>query len=88
MKKLNETELKGYLKEYDIESIEEFTPEFYISNLTNGGAIEKQAIKNLYARGYSKEELIQIENYKETGIVEYVADDRFYIEDNMIIAEE
>lgn len=61
---------------------------FYTMNLVNGRAIEREAIKNLYERGYTKEELIQIENYDEIGIVEYVAKDQFYIEDNKIIAED
>lgn len=80
--------MKELLEKYEIESVEEFVPEFYTMNLVNGYAIEKKAIENLYARGYTNEELIKIENYDEIGIVEYVADNQFYIENNLIIREE
>ena len=75
------------LNEYELESIDEFEPKFYTMNLKNGYSIEKQAIKNLLQR-YSKEELILVENYDEIGIVEYVADNQFYIENNRIITDE
>ncbi len=80
--------MKELLEKYEIESVEEFVPEFYTMNLVNGYGVQKQAIKNLYARGYTNEELIKIENYDEIGIVEYVADNQFYIENNLIIREE
>ena len=80
--------MKELLEKYEIESVEEFVPEFYTMNLVNGYGVQKQAIKNLYARGYTNEELIKIENYDEIGIVEYVADNQFYIENNKIIREE
>lgn len=83
-----EFRMKELLEKYEIESIDEFEPKFYTMNLVNGRLIEKKAIENLYKRGYTKEELIKIENYDEIGIVKFVADDRFYIEDNKIIAEE
>lgn len=57
-------------------------------NLVNKREIEKKAIENLYKRGYTNDELIKIENYDEIGIVEYVADNQFYIKNNKIIAEE
>lgn len=75
------------LKELNIESIEEFEPNFYISNLTNGYSIKKKAIDNLFSR-YDVEDLIFIENYNEIGIVEYVAKGQYYIKDNKIIIEE
>ena len=80
-------DLKKLLKKYDIESVEEFEPKFYTMNLVNGYKIERQAIKNLKKR-YSKEELIQVENYDKIGIVEYVAKDQFYIKNNKIIVED
>lgn len=80
--------MKELLEKYDIESVEEFVPEFYTMNLVNGYNVQKQAIENLYARGYTNEELIKIENYDEIGIVEYVADNQFYIENNRIMKEE
>lgn len=80
--------MKELLKKYDIEDIEDFIPKFYTMNLVNGYSIEKQAIKNLYDRGYTNEELIKIKNYDEIGIVEYVANNEFYIENNYIIKEE
>lgn len=80
--------MKELLEKYDIESIEEFRPEFYIQNLRCGISIQDKAIKNLYARGYTNEELIKIKNYDEIGIVEYVANNQFYIENDYIIREE
>lgn len=80
--------MKELLEKYEIESIEEFEPKFYTMNLVNKREIEKKAIENLYKRGYSNDELIKIENYDEIGIVEYVADNQFYIKNNKIIAEE
>lgn len=80
--------MKELLEKYDIESIEDFRPEFYIQNLRSGISIQDKAIKNLYARGYTNEELIKIKNYDEIGIVEYVADNKFYIEDDYIFREE
>lgn len=80
--------MKELFKKYGIENIEEFEPKFYTMNLTCGRAIEKQAIKNLYDRGYTNKDLIKIKNYDEIGIVEYVADNRFDIIDNMIIKED
>lgn len=77
-------EIKKLLEKYEIESIDEFVPEFYYMNLTNGRSINNKAVKILLDR-YSKEELIKITNYDEIGIVEYVADDDFYIKDNKII---
>ena len=80
-------DLKELLERYEIESVEEFEPKFYTMNLVNGYQIEQRAIINLYSR-YSKEELIQVENYDEIGIVEYVAKNQFYIENNKIIISE
>ena len=79
--------MKELLEKYEIENVEEFEPKFYTMNLTCGRAIEKQAIKNLYDRGTNKD-LIKIKNYDEIGIVEYVANNRFDIIDNMIIKED
>lgn len=80
--------MKELFEKYEIESIKEFEPKFYTMNLVNCGEIEKKAIENLYKRGYTKEDLIKIENYNEIGIVEYVANNQFDIKDNKIIAEE
>lgn len=80
--------MKELLEKYEIESVEEFEPKFYTMNLSNGYAIEKKAIENLYKKGYTNEELIQVENYDELGIVEYVADNQFHIENNLIVREE
>lgn len=79
--------LEELLEKYEIESIEDFVPEFYTQNLKCGRSIERRAIENLFDR-YSLEELIQVENYDEIGIVEYVAENQFYIEDNKIIIDE
>ena len=68
--------------------LKEFEPKFYTMNLKNGYKTNKEAIENLYNRGYSKEELIKIENYNEIGIVEYVAKNQFYIENNHIYIED
>lgn len=76
------------LKEYDIKSVDEFTPHFYTQNLQMGYKIEQQAIKNLYDKGFTNEELILIDNYNDIGIVEYVAKNNFYIENNHIFIEE
>lgn len=80
--------MKELLEKYDIESIEDFRPKFYTMNLRNKVAIEDKAIHNLKARGYTNEELIKIKNYDEIGIVEYVANNQFYIENDYIIREE
>lgn len=88
LKKGRVLKMKELLEKYDIESIEDFRPKFYTMNLTNRVAIEDKAIKNLYARGYTNEELIKVKNYTEIGIVEYVANDKFYIENDYIIREE
>ena len=79
--------IKQKLEEYEIESIEEFIPNFYTMNLVNGYLIEKEAIKNLLER-YSKEELILVENYDEIGIVEFVAKGEYTIENNKIIVDD
>lgn len=80
--------LEELLEEYGIENIEDFRPKFYIQNLRGGVAIQDKAIKNLYNMGYTNEELIKIKNYGEIGIVEYVANNQFYIEDNYIVRKE
>ena len=80
--------MEELLEKYDTNSIEDFRPKFYTMNLTNKVATQDKAIKNLYARGYTNEELIKIKNYTEIGIVEYVANDKFYIENDYIIREE
>ena len=80
--------MKELLEKYDIESIEDFRPKFYTMNLRNKVAIEDKAIRNLKARGYTNEELIKIKNYDEIGIVEYVADNKFYIENDYIFRED
>lgn len=72
------------MKEYNIKSIEDFEPKFYIANLKNGYLIEQKAISNLKER-YSNLRLILIENYDEIGIVEYVADNHYHLEYNKII---
>ena len=47
--------------------------------------VEDTAIDILKSR-YTQEELIQIRNYDECGVVEFVADDDFYIDEtNRII---
>lgn len=61
----------------------DFRPEFYYGNLVNGWTINKRAVDNLL-NSYSIEELINIDNYDEIGIVEYVADNNYYIENNHI----
>lgn len=75
------------LNEYELENIEDFEPKFYTTNLKNGRLVEKKAIQNLLER-YSKEELILVENYNEIGIVEFVAENEFCIENNRIIPDE
>ena len=76
--------IEELLEYYEIESVDEFQPEFYTMNLVNSYSINSKAVDNLLSM-YSKEDLIKIENYDEIGIVEYVADNRFYIKDNRII---
>ena len=61
----------------------DFRPEFYYSNLVNGWAINKQAVDNLL-NSHSIEELIQVDNYDELGLVEYVAAGKYYIEGDHI----
>lgn len=78
---------KKFIISYD-KILKEFEPKFYTMNLKNGYKTNKEAIENLYNRGYSKEELIKIENYNEIGIVEYVAKNQFYIENNHIYIED
>ena len=59
---------------------------FYTMNLGNNkNIIEKKAIKNLREQ-YSEEELSKITNYDEIGIVEYVADNNYFIYNNKIYA--
>lgn len=60
---------------------------FYTMNLKNANIIEKKAIKNLKER-YSNnlEQLERITNYDEIGIVEYVADNNYFIYNNKIYA--
>lgn len=82
-----ETDIKKRLEELELESIDEFEPNFYTMNLVCGSIVKKKAIKNLFEQ-YPKEELIFVKNYNEIGIVEFVADNQFYIENDMIIAEE
>lgn len=60
---------------------------FYTQNLTNWYDIEKQAFKNLLDK-YTLIDLLLIENYNEIGIVEYVTDNQFYIENDKIIIDE
>lgn len=78
---------KKFIISYD-EILENFEPEFYTMNLKCGYQIGKEAIANLYKNGYSKEILIKIDNYDEIGIVEYVAENNFYIENNHIYIDE
>ena len=85
---MKKEKLEKLLEYYEIESIDEFEPKFYTMNLICGRAVEKQAIKNLYSRGYTNYDLIQIENYDEIGIVESVAEDNFDIIDNTIVRED
>lgn len=82
-----ENDIKKRLEELGLESIDEFEPNFYTMNLVCGNIVKMKAIKNLFEQ-YPKEELIFVENYNEIGIVEFVADNQFYIENDMIIAEE
>lgn len=58
---------------------------FYTMNLLNKNEIEKKAIKNLREQ-YSENELSKITNYDEIGIVEYVADNNYFIYSNKIYA--
>lgn len=58
---------------------------FYTMNLTNANLIEKKAIENLREQ-YSDDVLSKITNYDETGIVEYVADNNYFIYNNKIYA--
>lgn len=75
------------MRELYCNKINEFEPNFYTQNLTNGASIKKRAIDNLFSR-YDLEDLIFIENYNEIGIVEYVAKGEYYIDNNKIIIEE
>lgn len=80
------------LEEYDKESLEDFDPywdiSFYTSNLVNGRIIEQKAIQKLKER-YDKIDILLVNNYNTIGIVEFVADDEFYIDDNCnIVIEE
>lgn len=75
--------MRDLLDKYNIRSVEEFVPKFYYANLENGYQINKKAVNNLL-KYYTKEQLIKIQNYDEIGIVEYVANDNYYIEDNLI----
>lgn len=81
------TKLKNLLQKYEIENIDDFEPTFYYQNIVNGYQINRRAVSNLLDN-YSKEDLIKIENYDEIGIVEYVANNQYHIEDNKIIVEE
>lgn len=84
MKHLSDKELKELLEYYDIESLEEFEPRFNMSCVDNW-RVEDLAIENLKSR-FTQEELIQVKNYTECGVVEFVADDDFYIDEtNRII---
>lgn len=59
---------------------------FYTMNLDNSkNIIEKKAIKNLRGQ-YSEDELSKITNYDEIGIVEYVANNNYFIYKNKIYA--
>ncbi len=80
--------IKEKLNSYELENLEEFEPKFYYQNLTNGYKINKKAVENLYTSGYTKAELILIDNYDELGIVEYVADNQFYIKNNHIYIDD
>ena len=98
--KYNEYDLKYYVAEDEetvLENVEyfleEIMPGFYTGNLTGRNLIENKALKNLYSylnidsedivRVYK--ELSKIKNLDETGIVEYVADYDFIIDDNNFI---
>lgn len=61
----------------------DFRPQFYYSNLVNGYQINKRAVNNLL-NNYTIEQLIQVDNYNELGLVEYVADNNYYIKNNHI----
>lgn len=68
-----------------MEEIREFLKgKFYIDNLTNKFDIENKAIDNLINLGYTLEELKEVKNYNEIGIVECVANDDFIIYNNEI----
>ena len=69
---------------------EEWTDrEFYYQNLTGGYAVNKKAKEILEKEfDYNYEELCKIENMREIGIVEYVANGDFKIENNLIIRGE
>lgn len=62
-----------------------FVPEFYYGDLAHGYNINEDAVNHLYSCGYTNADLIKIKNYDECGVVEFVADDDFYIKDNYII---
>ena len=61
----------------------DYKPQFYYSNLVNGYQINKRAVNNLL-NNYTIEQLIQVDNYNELGLVEYVADNNYYIKNNHI----
>jgi len=69
------------------EILEYWNPPFYTANLTNANAIYNKAIENLL-NIYTKDELLDIKNFNEIGIVEYVAKDNFHIENDTIIRED
>lgn len=86
---MNKELIEKKLEELEIESIEEFQPDFYTMNLVDGYEIKKKAIKNLFDRFENcKEQLLFIENYDEIGIVEYVANDKYDVVDNRIVPED
>lgn len=79
-------DLERIMKSKETDDEEEFEIKFYTQNLVNGYKIEQKAIKNL-KQNYNEEILKRIKNYDEIGIVEAVADDRYHIQDDMIIAD-
>lgn len=76
--------IEELLDYYELDSVEDFEPTFYYQNLVNGYQINKQAVNNLLAH-YSKETLLKIRNYRQIGIVEFVAENKYYVHDNYII---
>lgn len=64
--------------------------DFYYSNLKNGYKINLKAKENLLeATNYDYDLLVELKNYDEIGIAEYVANNQFYIDyDEKIIMKE
>lgn len=53
---------------------------FYIMNLVNKTEIENEALENLLNR-YDENIILNITNFDDIGVVEYVANNQFYLEE-------